>query len=185
MTFSPEPARISELTALFDARRAVEVDDAGRLLPGSDRQPLGGDPRAGVLLVKGLPGPAEETGAAVLSGPDGTAAQSALAALGVGSAYCAVLSRPGVADDETLVARRLRQIIEAVDPWCMIALDGVAALDVSQAFGAPTPAFGRSVRLGGRIVVAADGLEASLADPVRKKRVWAQLKALAPRPSLW
>lgn len=185
MTFAPEPARTAELNTIFDARLAVELDDAAILVTGSDRVPYGGDARAGVLLVKGLPGPAEETGGRVLSGLDGTAAMSALEALGVGPAYCAVVSRPGVADDEAAVALRLRHIIEAFDPWCVVALDGVAALDVSQAFGSATPVFGVAVRFGARVFVAVDGLEASLSDPVRKKRVWAQLKALTPRVPLW
>lgn len=185
MTFCPDPERVARLTALYDARVVAELFDAAGMLPGSDRVPLGGDMRAGVLVVKGMPGPAEETGAAALSGPDGEAARLALEALGVGGTYCAVLSRPHAADDERAVADRLRYIVEVIDPWCVIALDGVAALDVSQAFGAPAPTFGVSVRLGGRSVVAVDGLEASLADPVRKKRVWAQLKAVSPRPQIW
>lgn len=185
MTFAPEPARTAELDTIFGARLTVELDDAAMLVPGSDRVPYGGDAHAGVLLVKGLPGPAEETGARVLSGPDGTAAHSALEALGVGPTYCAVLSRPGVDDDEAAVALRLRHTIEALDPWCVVALDGVAALDVSQAFDSATPAFGVAVRLDARVFVAVDGLEASLSDSVRKKRVWAQLKALTPRAPLW
>ncbi|MHB9003179.1 MAG: hypothetical protein ACYC6C_03840 [Coriobacteriia bacterium] len=185
VTFCPDPERVARLAALYDARVVVELADASSLLPGSDRVPLGGDTGAGVLLVKGLPGPAEETGDPVLSGPDGEAARLALEALGVGGTFCAVLSRPGAAGEEGAVARRLRHIVEAIDPWCVVALDGVAALDVSQAFDVPTPTFGVLVRIGGRSVVAVDGLEASLVDPARKKRVWSQLKAVSPRAPLW
>ncbi|PKQ10355.1 MAG: hypothetical protein CVT69_00145 [Actinobacteria bacterium HGW-Actinobacteria-9] len=185
MTFSPEQARVAALAVLYDARTTAELADAAGMLPGSDRIPHGGDLHAGILLVKGLPGPAEETGAPVLSGPDGDAALRALGALGVGGAYCAVLSRPGAASDERAVAMRLRHMIESIDPWCVIALDGVAALDVSQALGCPTPDFGVPVRVTGRSVVAVDGLEASLTDPIRKKRVWSHLKAVALRAPLW
>lgn len=185
MTFRPDAERVARLAALYDARVIAELSDASNLLPGSDRVPPGGDTRAGILLVKGLAGPAEESGAPVLAGADGEAARLALEALGVGGIFCAMLSRPGAAHDESAVAQRMRHVIEAIDPWCVVALDGVAALDVSQAFGVSTPAFGEAVRIGGRRVVAVDGLEASLADPVRKKRVWAHLKAVSPRAPLW
>jgi len=36
------------------------------------------------------------------------------------------------------------------------------------------------VRIDGRRVVACDNLEASLSDPKRKQRVWAQLKCAVP-----
>jgi len=55
-------------------------------------------------------------------------------------------------------------------------LDGEAAADVSAAFGIDQPAWGRGVVVLGRRIVAVDGLEASLTDPARKRRVWEQLK---------
>jgi hypothetical protein len=89
------------------------------------------------------------------------------------------LSRPepGIAPERR--ADRLRAQIETVDPELIIAVDAEAAADIAEAFGiAPLP-FGTVVPVLGRRIVACDGLEASLTDPARKKRVWSQLRVAA------
>ncbi|HSV94150.1 MAG TPA: hypothetical protein VLH81_13795, partial [Desulfobacterales bacterium] len=73
----------------------AELAAADRLAPGSDIVASAGDPFAEVFLVKGEPGPAEDSGGEALSGPDGTAARKALAALGFDPASVfASVSRP-------------------------------------------------------------------------------------------
>lgn len=133
---------------------------------------------AEVLVVKGLPGPAEASGGAAFSGADGEAAAKALAALGYteGDLYF-TLSRPSSGNDAERLAARLRAQIEAVDPLLVLAVDSAAAADVAAAFGIKQPKWGSEVRVLGRRIVAVDGLEDSLTDPARKRRVWEQLKA--------
>jgi hypothetical protein len=131
--------------------------------------------------VKGLPGPAESSGGAALSGADGAAADKALEALGWDPASAfRTLSRPEPETPQEIRAARLRLQIEAVDPALVLALDAEAASDVAEAFAIALPKFGASVRAGGRRIVAVEGLEASLSQPPRKKRVWRQLQAAKP-----
>jgi hypothetical protein len=175
---TPKRLTPDEVRALFEARAHAELAAADALAPGSDAVPPSGSLFAAVAVVKGLPGPAEATGGAALSGADGEAARKALVALGwEAGAIFATLSRsePGLAPERR--ADRLRLQIEAVDPALVLALDAEAAGDIAEAFGIAQPAFGAEARVLGRRIVAVDGLEASLADPARKKRVWTQLQA--------
>lgn len=172
------PAQVREL---FEARAKAELAAADVLAPGSDAVPPAGALFAQLAAVKGLAGPAEATGRAALSGPDGEALEKALEALGwePGGVF-ATLSRPepGIAPEQR--AERLRLQLEAVDPKLVLALDAEAAEDVALAFGIARPPFGEEARVLGRRIVAVDGLEASLSDPARKKRVWRQLQAAKP-----
>jgi uracil-DNA glycosylase len=165
----------------FEERARAELRAADALAPGSDAVAWTGELLATIALVKGLPGPAEASGGDALSGADGDAALKALAALGwdVGAVF-RTLSRPEPGSAEARRTDRLRLQIEAVDPALVIALDAEAADDVGGAFGIKPPAFGREIRHQGRRFVAVDGLEASLGEPSRKKRVWRQLQAAKP-----
>lgn len=191
MNAGPTAARdaIAALQAVYDAKSAEEIRAAHAMLPGADAVADIGVPGATVMLVKGSPGPAESSGLPALSGPDGEAARLALEALGFDpeSVY-ATVSRPVSRDgaiDSVLEARRLRALVEACDPRVVVALDPVAAQDLAAAFEGFDPAPGVVVRVGGRQLLALDGLEASLADPALKRRVWARLQALKPAPPLW
>ena len=133
---------------------------------------------AEVAVVKGLAGPAEASGGTALSGADGDAAVKALGALGYpADVVFFTLSRPDPGIDPERRAARLRAQIEAVDPLVDPRGGRRSRHDVAAAFGIGQPAFGRAVRVLGRRIVAVDGLEASLTDPARKRRVWEQLKA--------
>ena len=102
----------------------------------------------------------------------------ALAALGYAEdALFFTLSRPVAGEDEERRAARLRAQIEAVDPSLVLAVDDEAIADVAAAFGIDRPAWGSEARVLGRRIVAVDGLEASLTEPARKRRVWNQMKA--------
>jgi len=179
---APVPAETpASVRSLFVARAKAELAAADALAPGSDAVAPSGALLAEVAAVKGLAGPAEATGGAALTGPDGEALRKALEALGWDPASIfATLSRvePGMAAERR--SDRLRIQIEAVDPRLVLALDAEAAADVAEAFGIAEPGFGESVRILGRRIVAVDGLEASLSDPARKRRVWEQLKAAKP-----
>lgn len=195
-----EPARVAALQALYRAKLAEELRAAGKLQPSADAVADSGNPEARVLFVKGAPGPAEACGAAALSGPDGHAATKSLEALGFdpGSMY-AMLSHASVApttDGSTRdaidpappvpeAALRVRATAEAIDPYAIVALDATAAIDVAAAFSVAPLRFGQPIRALGRVVLAVDGLEPSLADPARKKRVWSQLRALKPEAPRW
>lgn len=174
------------LRSLHEARVAAELAAADARLPGSDSTPSTGAHFASIAVVKGLPGPAEASGGSALSGVDGEAARKALGALGwdVASAFF-VLSRPGFETDLASRAARLRLQIEAVDPELILAVDADAAIDVAHAFGVDELGFGKITRAGGRRLVACDGLEASLGEPARKRRVWSQLKAATPSTTVY
>jgi len=62
----------------------------------------------------------------------------------------------------------------------ILAVDDAAAEDVSAAFDVQRPDWGTAITVLGRRFVAVDGLEPSLADPARKRRVWEQLKSARP-----
>ena len=175
-----KPARLTaeQVRALFETRAKAELAAADSLAPGSDIVAYSGALLAAVALVKGLPGPAEASGGAALSGADGEAARKALVALGwADDAIFATLSRPEPGLPAEQRGDRLRMQLEAVDPALVVALDAEAAADLAEAFGVPVPAFGAEMRVLGRRIVAVDGLEASLGDAGRKKRVWTQLQA--------
>lgn len=169
----------------------AELAHADSLLAGADRGLSSGCLPARLLLVKGAPGPAELAGGEVISGADGDAVHKILAALGFSAEdYFAVVSRPvgtdlARPDVARAVADRMRLIIEAVDPESVVALDMLAAEDISRALDVPALRFGHCAMARGRRLLAVDGLEASLADPQRKRRVWAQFKALTPVPPVW
>jgi len=174
-------ARAEETCALHEARARAELRAADASAPGSDSVAWRGAVVAQVAVVKGLPGPAEASGGAALTGADGEAVVKALEALGYGERdLFFTLSRPGTTGRDDRMVSRLRSQLEAVDPGLILAVDGEAAADVAAAFGADRPAWGRETYVLGRRFVAVDALEASLSDPARKRRVWEQLKAARP-----
>jgi len=170
------------LRRIYQAKVLAELAVAEEaFVPSVDRS-WSGDPLARVMLVKGVPGPAERAGGEVLSGEDGEAARKALAALGLlEHGLFATLSRPAASDPRARVSRLLRQI-EAVDPRVLVALDPVAAEDLGAALGIQLEV-GRPQQHRGRVVLAVDDFAASLADEDRKRRVWLQLRTLAEQSS--
>jgi hypothetical protein len=167
-----------KLRALHEARARAELAAADALAPGSDRVAPRGALLAEIAVVKGFPGPAEESGGAAVSGADGTALLKALEALGYpADTVFFTLSRPEPGIDPERASDRLRLQLESVDPRVIVALDAEAAADLAEAFGCPVPAPGSPQRVLGRRLVAVSGFEAALADPTAKQRVWAELKA--------
>ena len=112
-----------------------------------------------------------------LAGADAEAIARSLEALGLPAVTLAVVTRPpgGRAPRGDAV----RRLVEACDPTWVVALDASAAEDAAAALGVHRLAFGRPRSVLGRVWLAVDGLEASLADPARKRAVWAQLRTLA------
>lgn len=189
MTEKPDTARqfnADVLRAQHEARVKAELAAADRLLPGSDVVPSAGAHFAAIVVVKGLPGPAEASGKPALSGADGVAVSKALDALGWDAdvSFC-VLSRPLPSTDLRRRSARLRLQIEAVDPEFVLAVDAEAATDVAEALGLEQLLMGEVLRAGGRRVLACDGLEASLLDAARKRRVWSQLKLATPPATVY
>ncbi len=163
-----------------------ELEEADRLLASEALPSSSGDPFAAVMLVKGLPGPAETAGDAAVTGRDGDAAGKALQALGFDpESTFRTLARADRANPDELVYARLRLQVEAVDPDVVVALDSVAAADVAGALGIARLETGVPMDDAGRILLAVDGLEASLDDEKRKRRVWSQFRKLAPRGPAW
>lgn len=174
------------LITAYENKTRAELAGADALMPGADRVAWSGAFGARVMAVKGLSGPAEESGGPALSGEDGVALRKALSALGFDpEAVFATLSRPVPDTDPEVIARRLRAQVEAVEPRAIVALDGEAAQDVASALGIRIPDFGQVVVGLGRRIVAVDGLEASLSDESRKAQVWQQLKVLTPAGPIW
>jgi hypothetical protein len=178
---SARPAETADdVRRVFAAKVLAEVAAADALAPGSDAVPNRGNPLARVLVLKGLPGPAEASGGEAVCGADGDAIAKGLVALGYSEddAFFA-LTRPEPAASLEQRIERVAALVEAVDPLVAVALDTDAADDLSAAIGEKvTAAAAREV--AGRRFVVVDGMEASLGNDDRKKKVWQQLKAAAP-----
>jgi hypothetical protein len=176
-----EPAESAEdVRRMYSAKVLAEVEQAEALAPGSDAVPARGNPLARVLVLKGLPGPAEAAGGASVSGADGHAIVKALVALGyLDDDAFFVLTRPEPGISSVQRVARVRGIVEAIDPVVAIALDAEAAEDLSVALDRKiTP--GTPAEVLGRRFVAVDGFEVSLGSGARKRVVWRQLQAAAP-----
>jgi len=171
-----------KLRLLHEARVKAELAASNALAPGSDRVAPRGGLMAQIAVVKGLPGPAEASGGAAMSGADGTALTKALEALGYAEdSMFFTLSRPEPGIDRERASDRLRLQLESVDPRVIVALDAEAATDIAEAFGCEEPVPGSApLRVLGRRIVAVSGFESALADPKSKQRVWAELKAAKP-----
>lgn len=152
-----------------------QVRDAGFLLAGHAY--------GAVLLVKGDLGPAECSGAQLLSGPDGQALVAALGRLGyTDDAWAACSSVVRVGDGwEDALPQDLAWAVEVFDPELVIALDGAAARGLARGWTLDQPlAPGAVTRVRGRRVLALDGFERALVDPQAKQRMWAWLKQVPP-----
>jgi hypothetical protein len=82
------------------------------------------------------------------------------------------------ATPRTKAPRRLRLLVEAIDPAVVVLLDPAAAVDFARAFTVPVPEPGVASSISGRVVLATEDFAASLGDEQRKQRVWRQLRAL-------
>lgn len=176
----PERLGADGLAALFRRKAEAELASSEASL-GARSIAWSGEADAGIALVKGTPGEADVRDGRALAGLDGDAARKALVALGLGDRVFATVSRPVPSDHHTLVARLALQL-EAVDPGVIVALDPLAAADVAEALTCTPPRPGAPVRVRGRIVLALEGLEASLGDETAKRRVWQQFQALRSAP---
>lgn len=171
-----------DLRALFEAKVRAELEAADALMPGAETVAWAGSPWASLAAVKGSPGAADLAHGTALAGADGEALRKALSALGRDPEdVFLVCSRPSGDEAPGAGARRLRLQIEAVDPEAVVALDASAADDLVAAFCIDPLRPGRPERVLGRTLLFVDGLERSLAEPGRKRRVWQQLKALGTR----
>lgn len=174
-----EALRIDALRidTLYREKVRAEIAEAEALVPGDPAVRSQGDELADVLLAKGEPGAGERAHGRALAGEDGVAIGKALDALGLPEARFAVCTRVGAAGRDARV-RRLRLLVETVDPAVIIALDTVAAEDVAAALGAARLSAGKPVRVQGRTVLALDDFEGSLGDEGRKRQAWKALKSL-------
>ncbi|MBN2405620.1 MAG: hypothetical protein JXE06_08570 [Coriobacteriia bacterium] len=148
--------------------------ESSTALPGMRVAAYGSAP-AEVVLLKGEAGAADLSAGRVLAGEDAEAAHKALSALGWDASVFAICSRQ---PDGALSPDSIKLMVEAVDPDLVVALDDVAAVDLAEAFGLNGLGFGKPERVAGRVILAVDGLEASLSDEKRKRRVWSQLKSI-------
>jgi hypothetical protein len=162
----------------FEAKAGAELHDADGLVGasvGSWEGPLLGA-RVAFLVAR----PSEASGAgALLAEPVRDAVLKAADALGAGEDVFVAVTRPQGVTDTEAAARRLRLLIEAVDPPVVIALDAEAASDLALAFGAGDLRPGHPVRALGRGLGATGDFAASLDDPDAKKRAWSAMKGAA------
>ena len=170
-----------EFAGLYLRRARAELDElasAGFMLAGN------GFPQ--VLMLKGEPGPAEQSGAGLLAGPDGAALRAALDRLGYADdawAACSVFPEPlsGNPSCALLSPEDLAWAVEAFDPELVLALDDAAAQALARAWGLSAPFEpGALARVRGRRVLALGGFEAALSDPKAKQLAWARLKQVPP-----
>ena len=133
---------------------------------------LHGNALGSILVVKAIPGPAEEAGAEPFSGEDGTALDKAFAALGYGDdAWLGIYAC--ISEDDELDAKALATIASLITPAAVVACDSKAA------------ALCRKAALDGfqgpRAYVELKSFEASLEDDAAKKKEWAALKTALQR----
>lgn len=173
------PKHAVDAVSAFVAKATSELDAADALLGDAARAVhRSGEPGSRVLLVKGEPGAEDLVAGTALAGRDREAARSALGALDIDAADAlAVCSRSVAGADAAARGERLSRYLAASDPEVVVAIDREAAEDLGRAAGVRL-AFGKPVQVRGRTLLAVDGLEASLDDSARKRRVWAQFKAL-------
>ena len=172
----PASADAEDAPRVYEAKIRAEYDDADSAA-GATAPSWSGDPLAGVLVVKGQPGPAERAGEPPFTGEDGEALRKALGALGMPAAFLGVYAG-GTSIDAKAAEERLAVQIASADPAVVIAADGTAAQIVARVLGIAAPPFGRVVDADGRMFVALEGFEKALADEAAKKRAWQQLKSL-------
>lgn len=169
-----EARRVDEL---YRAKARAEIGEAEKAARATGSVRGRGDELAEVLLVKGEPGPEDLRMKRALSGADGPAIGKALDALGLSVSRYAFCS--AAAGSRDAVLRRVRLLVEAIDPRIIVTLDAVAARDLAEAYGAGALRFGERQMIGGRTVVAVDGFEESLGNVAAKRRAWRQLQALS------
>ena len=181
MTNPPDTSgEARRIDGLYRAKARAEIAAAESVAKAAGGVRGQGDVLAEVLLVKGQPGPDDVRTKRALSGEDGTAIGKALDALGLPKPRYAFCTR--ATGSKADASERVRLLTEAIDPRYVVLLDAAAAADFAEAFGAPPISPGVVSRVGGRTVVATDDFEGSLADESAKRRVWSQLRALAPKP---
>lgn len=171
---------------VYAAKMRAEVqalEDEGVLLTGNALSPL--------LMAKGKPGPAEELGAELLSGADGTALRAAFLKLGYApEEWAGIATWQGADAGASVGPKLLRRAIVALDPATLVVCDDEAAIAVREAFAddlygldgiedallAP----GRVVHVAGMRVLNLGGFEDALADAHAKQVMWARLKQIPP-----
>lgn len=172
-------AEAARIDALCREKARVEIAEAEAVAKATGGVRGQGDVLPEVLLLKGEPGEADRKSRKALAGEDGVAIGKALDALGLPKErYAFCTASTGRRADR---ARRVRLLVEALDPRVVVLLDPVAAADFAQAFGAEAPRAGEPVETAGRLVVALDDFAGSLADEDAKRRVWNQLKPLSEK----
>jgi len=168
-----------------DGLREVFADKAGAELVAADLLmgevgviPSDGSCLPEILALKGDPGPVDLEERRALAGEDGTALRSALSALGLGDQplLCVVTRAEGAKPD--MVVARLGLLLEAADPHYVLVLDREARDDLVHMLGIEELEFGQPRVVAGRVLVAVDGLEASLGDQRCKTIVWNQMKVI-------
>jgi len=176
-----EPAPNDEFIRLYVAKAEAERAEADLLDPASAAAGSFGPGGAAILLLKGEPHRQPAASGSPLSPPEAEAAARALAALGLpADDVAAVCTRAaGEEHGSGSAVRRLALAVEACDPAWLIALDRTAGADAASVLGVDVLAVGTPLARAGRVWLVVDGLGASLDDPARKRRVWAQLKTLA------
>lgn len=183
-------------------RKEALADAAEQELKGLEARGvrMAGNAFSPVVLVKGELNDAERSGEPLLSGADGTALRAALGAIGWEPQDLCVLAAVAGSGDEAVAGGLMageplpvdlfREALEALDPEAVILLDDAAAdllretyadaLAIVEDFDTAMLKPGLIAPVLGRRVLALDGFEAALSQPVEKQRMWAYLKQMPP-----
>jgi hypothetical protein len=182
----PRPG--SDLAGKYEAKAAAEAAEADAADPTGAAAGRSGPSSAAVLVIKGQapvtsPGTGDpDIADSPLSAAEAEAVSRALGALGLPADDLAALGLLAEgerrAPDPSAAERRLALAVEACDPAWVVALDLEAGEVAAAVIGLKGLQPGVPHLDAGRVWLVVDGLEASLDDPERKRRVWAQLKAL-------
>lgn len=168
-------------------RAAIEKTNAERDALTARGLVLTGYVGSEAMILKGSPGPAERSGAELLSGADGVALRAALLKLGY-----APESWLGMAcwkrDGSQASPDDLRLAVATLGPGCLIVEDEAAADLVRLTFADELAALddfsaamlepGWVARILGMRVMALGGFEEALADDYEKRVMWARLKGV-------
>ena len=98
------------------------------------------------------------------------------------SSHVGMEGEPGQAPKDSLTAKDLFSVVEALDPVIVVSCDQQATNLLSTAYRQALPPFG-SAKIFGRFGCFLPGISTMLATDKGKQQVWAHLKALPVRTS--
>lgn len=180
------------MTTERDRRREAYVGKSRAELAGLAARGvrMGGNAFSAVVFAKGELSPEEQSGAELLSGPDGVALRKSLAKLGYEPEDWCTICLPAPGSAGALAAPLVREALATLDPATLVCCDDASAQVVRDAFADDFAGLqdfreamlepGCLVHVRGVRVLALGGFAAALGDQRQKQLMWARLKQIPP-----